>query len=48
MNPEYGKWAGWYEGECFTALERTRGRLESMLATLKGEPEPVKTPLGGL
>ena len=38
---EYGKWAGWYEGECFTALERTRCRLENMLATLKGESEPV-------
>ena len=42
-NAEYGKWAGWYEGECFTGLERTRGRLENMVATLKGEPEPVKT-----
>jgi hypothetical protein len=41
---EYGRWAGWYEGECFTALERTRGRVENMLATLKGEPEPVKAP----
>jgi hypothetical protein len=40
---EYGKWAGWYEGECFTALERTRGRLANMRATLKGEPEPVKS-----
>jgi hypothetical protein len=41
---EYGKWAGWYEGECFLRLEGTRGRLENMLAALKGEPEPVKSP----
>ncbi len=40
---EYGKWTGWYEGECFLGLERTRGRVENMLATLKGEPEPVKS-----
>jgi hypothetical protein len=41
---EYGKWAGWYEGECFLRLEGTRGRLENMLAALKGQPEPVKSP----
>ena len=40
---EYGKWAGWYEGECFTGLERTRCRLENMVAALKGMPEPVKS-----
>jgi hypothetical protein len=40
---EYGKWAGWYEGECLMALEWTRGSLENMLATLRGEPEPVKS-----
>jgi hypothetical protein len=40
---EYGKWAGWYEGACFLGLDRTRGRLENMLAALKGEPEPVKS-----
>ena len=41
---EYGKWAGWYEGECFLRLEGSRGRIENMLAALKGEPEPVKSP----
>jgi len=40
---EYGKWAAWYEGDFFLGLERTRGRIENMLAVLKGEPEPVKS-----
>jgi hypothetical protein len=40
---EYGKWTAWYEGDYFLGLERTRGRIENMLAALKGEPEPVKS-----
>jgi len=39
---EYGKWAAWFEGECFLGLERTRIKIADMLAVLKGEPEPVK------
>jgi Glycosyl hydrolase family 115 len=39
---EYGKWAAWFEGECFLGLERTRIKIADMLAALKGEPEPVK------
>lgn len=42
---EYGKWAAWYAGEKLMGLERTRGRVENMLAALKGEPEPVRSPL---
>lgn len=42
---EYGKWAAWYAGEKLMGLVRTRGRVENMLAALKGEPEPVRSPL---
>jgi hypothetical protein len=40
---EYGKWAGWYQGEYFVGLENTRDRLRYLLATLRGqEPPPIR------
>lgn len=42
---EYGKWTAWYAGEKLMGLERSRGRVQNMLAALKGAPEPVRSPL---
>jgi hypothetical protein len=40
---EYGKWAGWYQGEYFVGLENTRDRLRFLLANLRGEePPPIR------
>lgn len=37
---EYGKWTGWYAGEGFVGLERTRDRIRILLADLDGEAPP--------
>lgn len=42
---EYGKWAAWYAGDKLMNLGRTRCRVENTLASLKHEPEPVRSPL---
>lgn len=42
---EYGKWVAWYADEKLVGLDRTRGRVEIMLAALKGDPAPVGSPL---
>jgi hypothetical protein len=42
---EYGKWTAWYAGEKLLGLGRSLGRVENMLAALKGIPEPVRSPL---
>lgn len=35
---EYGKWAGWYKGECFVGLENSYDIVRTMIAQLKNKP----------
>ena len=37
---EYGKWAGFYRGECLVGLDENRDRLRCLNAVLRGEPMP--------
>jgi hypothetical protein len=37
---EYGKWAGWYRGECFVNLNGSYDVIRVLVARLKGEPIP--------
>ncbi len=37
---ERGKWAGWYQGECFVNLEASRDQVRRVAAALRGEPLP--------
>jgi hypothetical protein len=37
---EYGKWAGWYRGECFVNINGSYDVLRVLVARLKGEPIP--------
>jgi Glycosyl hydrolase family 115 len=37
---EYGKWAGWYRGECFVNLNGSYDLVRVLAARMKGEPLP--------
>ena len=41
---EYGKWQGWYQGECLLGVEANRDLLRRHAAALRGEPLPPVRP----